>query len=74
MSKNNFARSAFLTEGIGREIPEDDPNHEHYLKFCFVCKEEAKPGQVSVTTMTNVAKSLTIYIENIFFLYRCKMV
>ena len=67
MSQNNFARSAFLTEGIGGEIPGDDPNDEHYLKFCFVCKEEAKPGQVSVTTIANVAKSLSIFIGVYFF-------
>ncbi len=29
------------------ENPGKDPNNTYYLKFCFVCQEEAKPDQVS---------------------------
>ena len=28
-----------------RDLP-SDPNAEYYLHNCFVCQEEAKPGQV----------------------------
>lgn len=55
----NFDRSAFLSEELRSAI--DDPKHENYLKFCFVCQEEAKPGQVLISTKAIVAKSLTIY-------------
>jgi hypothetical protein len=30
------------------ENPGKDPNNKYYLKFCFVCQEEAKPDQVSI--------------------------
>jgi hypothetical protein len=34
-------------ESMRRELP-SDPNAEYYLTNCFVCQEEAKPGQVNV--------------------------
>ncbi len=55
----NFTGSLFSSEGFELEIPPDDPTHHHFLKFCFVCQEEAKPEQVSIPS---VAKKFYHYI------------
>jgi hypothetical protein len=32
----------------GEALP-DDPNDDYYLINCFVCQEQAKPGQVKIS-------------------------
>ncbi len=56
---SNLAMSAFLSGANTDDVtarnavtPRNavkprDPTNPHFLKFCFVCEEESKPGQVS---------------------------
>ena len=31
------------------DVTRHDPGNSHFLKFCFVCEEESKPGQVRMS-------------------------
>ena len=52
-----------------RQVPEvsssrtdlpDDPNDDYYLTHCFVCQEQAKPGQVK-----QIQLILSVYCEKV---------
>jgi hypothetical protein len=66
-SNQDFSSISSTAEVPGRdpnEVPGRDPNNKHYLKFCFVCEEEAKPNQVSrITIFWNWIKKLDHFFQ-----------